>query len=209
MQVIVLANEEQKAEWSKQETKGMVWVNDVQAFLQYPAADTFVDLLYENTPDRNAFLVQLLPTAVIINSVADTLRETNPSFVRMNGWPTFLASKVIEATCENEDLKKKASIVFSLLGKTAEWLPDTPGFVTARVVSMIINEAYLALAEGVSSREEINTAMKLGTAYPYGPFEWAEKIGLKNVVALLQKLSHEQLRYIPAELLLQEARTAT
>ena len=42
---------------------------------------------------------------------------------------------------------------------------------------MIINEAFLALQEGVSTKEEINTAMKLGTNYPLGPFEWVEKIG--------------------------------
>jgi 3-hydroxybutyryl-CoA dehydrogenase len=72
---------------------------------------------------------------------------------------------------------------------------------------MIINEAYLALAEGVSTKEEINTAMKLGTAYPFGPFDWAEKIGLKNIALLLQKLSSTQPRYTPAAGLLQEAFT--
>ena len=49
--------------------------------------------------------------------------------------------------------------------------PDIPGFISARVVSMIINEAYFALEEEVSSKEEIDTAMKLGTNYPYGPFD--------------------------------------
>ncbi len=45
-------------------------------------------------------------------------------------------------------------------------------------MAMIINEAWHALAEEVSTKNEIDTAMKLGTNYPYGPFEWAEKIGL-------------------------------
>ena len=70
---------------------------------------------------------------------------------------------------------------------------------------MIINEAYFALEEGVSTKEEIDTAMKLGTNYPYGPFEWAKKIGLKNIFQLLDKLHKTNLRYEPAALLKKEA----
>jgi 3-hydroxybutyryl-CoA dehydrogenase len=76
-----------------------------------------------------------------------------------------------------------------------------PGFITARVIAMIINEAWFALEEGVSTKEEIDTAMKLGTNYPYGPFEWGKEIGLKNIHALLDKLSKLNPRYSPAELM--------
>jgi len=64
---------------------------------------------------------------------------------------------------------------------------------------------YFTLAEEVSSKQETDIAMKLGTNYPYGPFEWAEKIGLKNILALLQQLGKEQQRYQPAALLEKEA----
>jgi 3-hydroxybutyryl-CoA dehydrogenase len=70
---------------------------------------------------------------------------------------------------------------------------------------MIINEAYFALSEGVSTKAQINIAMKLGTAYPYGTFEWSERIGLQNIASLLLKLSRQQKRYMPCKLLLQEA----
>ncbi len=87
-------------------------------------------------------------------------------------------------------------------------MSDIPGFITPRVISMIINEAYFALAQGVSTPEEIDKAMKLGTAYPYGPLEWATRIGLQNIVTLLQKLSVAQSRYAPCELLVQETNKA-
>jgi len=76
--------------------------------------------------------------------------------------------------------------------------------VTPRVISMIINEAYFALDEGISSKEEIDTAMKLGTNYPYGPFEWSEKIGLKKIYDLLIALTTTNSRYKPAPRLEQE-----
>ena len=69
---------------------------------------------------------------------------------------------------------------------------------------MIINEAYFALEDNVSSKAEIDTAMKLGTNYPYGPFEWASVIGTENILTLLQKLYLTDSRYKPSQLLITE-----
>jgi 3-hydroxybutyryl-CoA dehydrogenase len=73
-------------------------------------------------------------------------------------------------------------------------------------VSAIINEAYFALEDGVSTKGEIDVAMKLGTAYPYGPFDWAQKIGLNNIATLLQQLAAEQPRYAPCSSLIAEVK---
>ena len=70
---------------------------------------------------------------------------------------------------------------------------------------MIINEAWFAVGDEVSSREEIDTAMKLGTNYPFGPFEWGNKIGMQNILALLQRLYLTDSRYKPSQLLIKEA----
>jgi 3-hydroxybutyryl-CoA dehydrogenase len=205
MQIVVLANEEQKQTLVIAEAFKIEWVTDIDAFTHYPSAGAFIDLLYNNEAERKAALARLAPAFVFVNSVADTLPETDPAFIRFNGWTAFLTSPVVEASCIVAAKKPKAEQVFSVFGKKLEWVPDEPGFITARVISMIINEAYLALAEGISTREDINTAMKLGTAYPYGPFEWGEKIGLKKVAGLLDKLSRRNTRYQPAPLLVQEA----
>jgi 3-hydroxybutyryl-CoA dehydrogenase len=73
------------------------------------------------------------------------------------------------------------------------------------VIASIINEAFFALQENVSTREDIDTAMKLGTNYPYGPFEWAERIGLMRIYGLLDALCRQHGRYLPAPLLKQTA----
>ena len=69
---------------------------------------------------------------------------------------------------------------------------------------MIINEAFYAKGDGVSSERDIDTAMKLGTNYPFGPFEWGRLIGMKNIYALLKKLSSGDERYTPASALEKE-----
>ena len=205
MQIIVLADALQREELSTNIfNTDVVWITREEGFAQYKDADAFIDLEFFNTPGRKAFLKQFLPKPVIINSVIDTLAETHLSFVRINAWNSFLNSELIEASANTDELKKTAQDIFGVFNKKLEWLPDVPGFITPRVISMIINEAFFALSENVTTIEEIDTAMKLGTAYPYGPFEWGNKIGLQNIVTLLKKLSKKQPRYIPCELLVQE-----
>jgi len=65
---------------------------------------------------------------------------------------------------------------------------DRVGMVTPRVICMIINEAYYTTMEGTATKEDIDLAMKLGTNYPFGPFEWALNIGVENVFELLEAL---------------------
>jgi len=205
MQIVVHCNETQKEELTSQGVQpgiNVIWVFEKVELERHKTADVIIDLLFEK---ENLYLLKGLRGLKIINSVIDTLAETDASFVRFNGWPTFLNTHILEASAVHADLKKLTETVFSFFNKTVEWLSDEPGFVTPRVVSMIINEAYFALAEEVSTKEEIDLAMKLGTAYPFGPFEWSEKIGIKNIAALLKKLSVQQPRYTPAPLLLQQA----
>jgi len=86
---------------------------------------------------------------------------------------------------------------------------DEPGFIAARIIAMIVNEAYLALEDEVSGKSEIDTAMKLGTNYPFGPFEWSVALGIENISALLEKLNKEDNRYKPADLLMKEVNKKT
>lgn len=204
MQVVVLGNDAYQKELVQDTTDNsaeVVWITSANEFLAYKQADAYIDLLFDNTAERKSVLQKLLPKPVIINSVLQTLQETGENFIRIGAWSTFLQGSVVEGSCLKDNLKQQAESVLKYFGKSIEWLPDVPGFITPRVVSMIINEAHFALEEGVSTKEEMDTAMKLGTAYPYGPFEWSEKIGLQNIFALLESLSKTQPRYTPAPLL--------
>ena len=204
MRLVVLADEILKEELlSNRITTGveLIWIDDVDKFAYQLNADGCIDLLFDNTKERIELLKNFSSEPVIVNSVVETLGEINAPFIRINAWPGFLKRPVVEASCNDLHLKEKAEKVFNGLGKKPTWVPDEPGFITARVIAMIINEAWFALEEGVSTKEEIDTAMKLGTNYPYGPFEWGNQIGLKNVYTLLEKLNAGNPRYRPAELM--------
>ena len=207
MHLVVLSNEALRKELlaqDKEDDLQITWINEVNELLSCSDADMILDLLFENRPER-VVLLQRIGKPVVINSVTYALAETDTSFIRINGWPGFLTGALVEASGSDEQARTLATAAFEKLGKEICWVPDQAGFITARVVASIINEAFFALSEAVSTKAEIDTAMKLGTNYPYGPFEWAAKIGLSNVATLLQKLEKEQPRYAPCPLLVQEA----
>jgi 3-hydroxybutyryl-CoA dehydrogenase len=134
---------------------------------------------------------------VIINAVSKRLSDykSPKNVARINGWPGFLEREIWEiASGQNE--------IFVPLFQKLSWkiiaVQDEPGLVAARVVSMIINEAFYAFNENISTKKEIDLAMKSGTNYPFGPFEWAEKIGIDKVSELLKVLAVNDQRYIPS-----------
>lgn len=84
---------------------------------------------------------------------------------------------------------------------------DGPGLVRMRTLCCIINEAVGALADGVASPHDIDTAMKLGANYPMGPVEWADNLTPEVVLAVMRALQYEygEDRYRPAPLLMKKA----
>lgn len=66
--------------------------------------------------------------------------------------------------------------------------PESSEDIARRVISCIVNEAFLTLSEGVATAEDIDRAMKLGANYPKGPFEWAEEIGTHAILETLDSL---------------------
>ena len=60
-----------------------------------------------------------------------------------------------------------------------------------RIVCQLVNEACFALAGGVGSAADIDAALRLGFNYPRGPLEWADLIGVDQVLATLDALFEE------------------
>jgi 3-hydroxybutyryl-CoA dehydrogenase len=199
MMIVVAASDEQWDELTGSRP-GINWhrVENASSFNQYKDADAFF-CLNENQIQKD---FDSTGKPVIINAVVQTLVDLDLSSVyRINGWAGFLSRQVWEiAGAPKEEIES----IFKSINIKINFVKDEPGLISARVIAMIINEAYFALKDDVSSKAEIDTAMKLGTNYPLGPFEWVSKIGKKNILALLQKLNATDSRYKPSDLLIKE-----
>jgi 3-hydroxybutyryl-CoA dehydrogenase len=164
--------------------------------------DFVLDLDYN--AGRTAALMQYPTDLILVNAVATVLPIDDERFVRINAWNTFIQRPLLEAVSRPAAMAQVEAFCAGW-GKSAEFLPDRPGMPSARVVSMIVNEAYLALGEEVSTRDAIDTAMRLGTNYPFGPFEWASRIGLQPIIELLETLASENPVYTVAPRLKEES----
>jgi 3-hydroxybutyryl-CoA dehydrogenase len=74
------------------------------------------------------------------------------------------------------------------IGKTPVEVYEYPGFVTTRAIVPLLNEAMYILLEGVATAKDIDTAMKLGYNFAYGPLEMADMMGLDEVLAWMETL---------------------
>jgi 3-hydroxybutyryl-CoA dehydrogenase len=78
--------------------------------------------------------------------------------------------------------------------------------ILPRLFAQIANEAAFALEEQVGSREDMDTAMRLGFNWPLGPLELTELIGSERAVGLLEQLRDQHGdAYRPAPALLKGA----
>ena len=210
MKAAILGNQEvQKKMQAKLIASGiqLVFADSVDTLLKEKSADIYFDLGFQMNADRLKKLSGLLPNPVFINSVIYTLEEIGYPFIRFNAWPTFLEREIWEIAVNTKTGEESAKNFFEKLNLNFQIVPDITGMVSARIIAMIINEAYYTLQENVSSRVEIDIAMKLGTNYPFGPFEWSQKIGLKNIYELLVALQKNDPRYTIASLLSKDALT--
>ncbi len=175
-------------------------------------AEVIFDFLIEENPNMLWHYAQLTDVDVFLNAAKISLGELhalNESAGRcfgFNGLPTFFNRAQLELSIfHNEDMSALENACKSL--NTAYLVvADRVGMVTPRVIAMIINEAYYTVQEGTASKADIDEGMKLGTNYPYGPFEWCQRIGLAHVYELLKAVYDDTKdeRYKIAPLLKQE-----
>jgi 3-hydroxybutyryl-CoA dehydrogenase len=192
-----------EAQWNALHQSGGDTVRWARAATVTEAAAMPMDAYFYLADDAAAQDFSGINKPVFINSMNGSLAQCNaPHAAGISGWPFFLQQ-------QNWELAGKVTAditgIAAALGKTITAVPAIPGFIAPRVIAMIVNEAYFALEDGVSSREDMDTAMKMGTNYPYGPFEWAGLLGRQNLYGLLLQLAETDIRYQPAPLLKKEA----
>ena len=145
-------------------------------------------------------------SSISINAIADATSRPDRVIGMhfMNPVPVMKLVEIIngqDTSTEVTDLVVEAS---ERMGKVPLACNDSPGFVSNRILCPMINEAILALEEGVAEPEAIDGIMKLGMNHPIGPLALADLIGLDTILHIM-KVLHEGFegnpKYAPSELL--------
>jgi 3-hydroxybutyryl-CoA dehydrogenase len=106
----------------------------------------------------------------------------------MNPVPVMELVEIIRGLATSDATFKTIEGLAKELKKTPVSVNDSPGFVSNRILLPMINEAVFCLAEGIASREDIDTVMKLGMNHPMGPLTLADFIGLDVCLEVLNVL---------------------
>lgn len=117
--------------------------------------------------------------------------------------PVMKLVEIIVGLQTSDETVQATETLSARFGKTTTRSKDMPGFIANRILMPYINEAVLLLQDGVATREDIDTTMKLGCAVPMGPLTLADFIGLDTCLSIL-KVLHEGFgdsKYRPAPLL--------
>jgi 3-hydroxybutyryl-CoA dehydrogenase len=177
-----------------------------------------IDLVFDDHP-QHAKLYAKFPVVPVLAGIvktslsivmADYAFNLGFNLIGCNWLPGFIEMPVTEVSVIDEEQLPVLQDIMTQLNWQYEVVQDSVGMVTPRVVCMIINEAYMAAEEEIASRSDINTAMRLGTNYPLGPFEWSEKIGVRHVCDVLSSVyaATRNERYKVSPLLIEEAQTS-
>ena len=103
--------------------------------------------------------------------------------------PVMPLVELIPAASTSEETLAAAETWAASLGKTTVVSRDEAGFIVNRVLIPFLNDAIGLLDRGVATREDIDTACRLGLGHPMGPLQLADLIGLDTVAAIGEVLA--------------------
>ncbi len=164
-----------------------------------------IEALPENLAQKKETLRELdriSPKDVVLASTTAYLSITEigvaterpDKVIGFNFWPYDPEAKLVQITkgIETSDATYKDCKSFAEnIGKTVVTVKDSPGLILNRVLASMINEAAFVLSYGIASCDDIDNMLKLGANFPKGPLEYADYLGLDNVLNTLELLYRE------------------
>lgn len=211
----------------RQEKKGIITLDQklsaidkirtLEGIENIPAdADLIIEAIYENKEAKGR-LFNSLDTRV----KKDSIFATNTSSISitelasysrpdrfigmhfMNPVPVMKLVEIIRGYSTSDQTFNMVKDLAIKIDKTPVEVFDYPGFVSNRILMPMINEAIYALMEGVASKEDIDTVMRLGMNHPMGPLTLADFIGLDVCLAIMEVLYNgfNDSKYRPCPLL--------
>ena len=182
-------------------------------------ADLVVEAATENSEIKKSIFTQLdqhapahcilasNTSSISITQLANATKRPNQVIGMhfMNPVPVMKLVEIINGQATSDATTEAIVSLTKTIDKIPCVVKDFPGFIANRILMPMINEAIIALSEGVSDAATIDQIMKLGMAHPMGPLQLADYIGLdvcKNIMVIMQE-GFQNDKYAPSSLLVQ------
>ncbi|AFU01758.1 3-hydroxyacyl-CoA dehydrogenase family protein [Nocardia brasiliensis] len=121
----------------------------------------------------------------------------------MNPVPMKSTVEVIRGWHTSESTIATARELLDGLGKRGIVVNDMPGFVSNRVLMLMVNEAIFLLQDGVAGAAEVDEIFRSCFGHASGPLETADLIGLDTILYSIEGLQefYGDSKYRPCPLL--------
>lgn len=119
--------------------------------------------------------------------------------------PVMTLVEIIRGLATDDETYNIIKDITEKMNKFPVEVRDVPGFISNRVLQIMINEAIYCVYEGVSTPEGIDEIMKRGMNHKMGPLELADFIGLDTVLSIMEVMhnGYGDSKYRPCPLLKQ------
>jgi 3-hydroxybutyryl-CoA dehydrogenase len=132
-------------------------------------------------------------TTIAITELSSELdqKERCVSLHFLTNAPGAKMIEVVRSLYTSDDAYNKVSKFITMLGKVLVPVQESPGLISIRLFVTMVNEACEILMEGVGTKSDIDTTMRVGLGLSLGPFELADKVGLDKVERWMDNLYGE------------------
>ena len=105
--------------------------------------------------------------------------------------PVMPLLEIVRTFLTSEETFQQAKAFGESLGKTIVVSKDTPGFIVNLLLIPYLLHAIEALEKGVATKEDFDTAIKLGLNHPMGPFTLLDFVGLDTTLFIADAVFEE------------------
>ena len=200
-----------QADEALQRIKGTLLFDDMAP------CDIVVEAIVENMAEKKkvfATLDAICPAHTILSSNTSSLSVTEMAAVThrtdkvlgvhfMNPVPVMPLVEIVRTVLVSDETVATARSFAESLGKTVVLARDNPGFIVNLLLIPYLLDAIRALEQDVGSKEDIDTAIKLGLNHPMGPLSLSDLIGLDTVMFIADAMyaDTKDMRYAAPTLL--------
>src|SRR5581483_8512716 len=167
--------------------------------------DIVIEVVIENMEEKLRLFpvldATLKPNAIIVSNTS-SLNVTQMGAVTkradrvcglhfFNPAPVMKLVEIVKTISTSEETLETVRQFAISLGKTPVVAKDTAGFIVNFLLIPYLLAAVRMLENGLATRDDIDTAMKLGCGYPMGPFTLLDYVGLDTTLWAAEAIYEE------------------